>query len=191
MTSTQPRALPHSGRDGNKIVGIACDRKNIFTLSPRKLQDAAVEACFSYMIAYLSLFSAAFIAATLLPAQSELALAGLLTLGEQPAWALVVVATAGNVLGSGTNWLIGRYFMRFKDRRWFPATGERLDKAQAWYRKYGRWSLLLSWAPVIGDPLTLIAGVLREPFASFCCIVLIAKLGRYLVVAGIALQWAA
>ena len=143
------------------------------------------------MTTYLTLFSAAFIAATLLPAQSELALAGLLALGEQPAWALIAAATAGNVLGSAANWLIGRYFTRFLDRRWFTAKKERLDKAQAWYRKYGRWSLLLSWAPFIGDPLTLIAGVLREPFASFCCIVLIAKLGRYLAVAGIALHWAA
>jgi len=143
------------------------------------------------MMEYLSLFSAAFLAATLLPAQSELLLAGVLALGEQPAWALIAVATAGNVLGSATNWLIGRYLMHFKDRRWFPAKQATLDKAEAWYRAYGRWSLLLSWAPVIGDPLTLIAGVLREPFVSFCCIVLVAKLGRYLVVAGIALQWAA
>jgi len=142
------------------------------------------------MMEYLSLFSAAFLAATLLPAQSELLLAGLLMLGEQPAWALIAVATAGNVLGSAVNWLLGRYCMHFKDRRWFPAKQATLDKGEAWYRKYGRWSLLLSWAPVIGDPLTLIAGVLREPFASFCCIVLAAKLGRYLVVAGIALQWA-
>ena len=141
------------------------------------------------MMEYLSLFTAAFIAATLLPAQSELALAGLLVLGEQPAWALIAAATAGNVLGSGTNWLIGRYCMRFQDKRWFPVSKASLDKAAAWYRKYGRWSLLLSWAPVIGDPLTVIAGVLREPFASFCCIVLVAKLGRYLVVAAIALQW--
>ena len=143
------------------------------------------------MIEYLSLFFSAFIAATLLPAQSELVLAGLLTLGKQPVWALLAVATAGNVLGACVNWLLGRYFLYFKDRRWFPAKEESLAKAEAWYRKYGRWSLLLSWAPFIGDPLTVIAGILREPFASFCLIVLIAKLGRYLVVAGIALQWAA
>jgi membrane protein YqaA with SNARE-associated domain len=143
------------------------------------------------MMAYLSLFSAAFIAATLLPAQSELALAGLLVTGEQPAWALIATATAGNVLGSCANWLLGRYCLRFQDKRWFPVKGASLDKAATWYRKYGRWSLLLSWAPVIGDPLTVVAGVLREPFASFCCLVLAAKLGRYLVVAGIALQWTA
>jgi len=142
------------------------------------------------MMEYFSLFSAAFLAATLLPAQSELLLAGLLVMGDQPAWALIAVATAGNTLGSATNWLLGRYLMHFKDRRWFPAKQTTLDKAEAWYRKYGRWSLLLSWAPVIGDPLTVMAGVLREPFASFCCIVLVAKLGRYLLVASVALQWA-
>ena len=143
------------------------------------------------MVEYLSLFCVAFIAATLLPAQSELMLVGLLALGEQPAWTLIAVATAGNVLGAGVNWLLGRYCIYFKDRPWFPAQEESLAKAEAWYRKYGRWSLLLSWAPFIGDPLTVIAGVLREPFVSFCCIVLAAKLGRYLVVAGAALHWAA
>jgi membrane protein YqaA with SNARE-associated domain len=81
--------------------------------------------------------------------------------------------------------------MRFQDKRWFPASRASMDKAAAWYRKYGRWSLLLSWAPFIGDPLTVVAGALREPFASFCLIVLVAKLGRYLVVAGVALQWTA
>ena len=140
---------------------------------------------------YLSLFFTAFLAATLLPAQSELLLAGLLTLGEQSVWVLIAVATAGNVLGSCVNWLLGRYLMHFKDRRWFPVKVKSLDKAESWYRKYGRWSLLLSWAPFIGDPLTVIAGVMREPFVSFCLIVLAAKLGRYLVVACIILQWAA
>ena len=139
------------------------------------------------MLEYLSLFFAAFIAATLLPAQSELVLVGLLTLGEHPTWALISVATAGNVLGSSMNWLLGRYFMCYKDRPWFPVKGESLVKAEAWYGIYGRWSLLLSWVPFIGDPLTVIAGVLREPFASFCFIVFVAKLGRYLVVAGIVL----
>jgi len=143
------------------------------------------------MIEYLSLFSVAFIAASFLPAHSELVLVGFLVLGKQPAWALIAVATAGNVLGAGPNWLIGRYCMSFKDRHWFPVKQEKLARAEAWYRKYGRWSLLLSWVPVIGTPFTLIAGALREPFASFCLIVLIAKLSRYLVVAGIALQWAA
>jgi len=135
---------------------------------------------------YSGLFLAAFLAATLLPAQSELLLAGLLTAGNQPAWALIVVAGAGNILGSAVNWLLGRYLFRFNERPWFPVKGETLNKAAAWYHRYGRWSLLLSWAPLIGDPLTLVAGLMREPFWSFLAIVALAKTARYMLVAGLA-----
>ena len=136
---------------------------------------------------YLGLFLSAFIAATLLPAQSEAVLAGLLALGEQPIWALVAVATVGNVLGSVVNWLLGRYIEHFRDRRWFPVRESQLERFRRMYHRGGRWSLLLSWTPVIGDPLTVIAGVLREPLWSFVLIVSVAKLGRYLVVAGVTL----
>ena len=145
-------------------------------------------ACF---LAYFGLFSSALIAATLLPAQSELVLAGLLMAGKQSPTALILVATVGNVLGSAINWWLGRYLEHFKDRRWFPFKPPVLDRAAGWYHRYGRWSLLLSWAPIIGDPLTLVAGVLREPFRSFIVIVTLAKLGRYLVLAAATLQWVA
>lgn len=141
------------------------------------------------LTAYFGLFSAALIAATLLPAQSELVLAGLLVAAKQPAGALIAVATFGNVLGSAINWGMGRYLMHFQDRRWFPVKPEALRKAAGWYHRYGCWSLLLSWAPFIGDPLTLVAGVMREPFPSFLAIVTLAKLGRYLVLAAVTLNW--
>ncbi|MDD3516804.1 MAG: DedA family protein [Chromatiales bacterium] len=119
--------------------------------------------------------------------QSEAVLAALLVLGEHPAWALLAVATAGNVLGSVVNWLLGRYIEHWRDRPWFPVGEHRLASAQRAYHRHGRWSLLLSWAPFIGDPLTVIAGVMREPLWSFFLIVLAAKLGRYLVLAGVTL----
>lgn len=139
------------------------------------------------MTAYLGLFLSALVAATMLPMQSEVVLAGLLALGDQPVWALIAVATAGNVLGSVVNWVLGRYVEHFRDRRWFPLRASQFDRFQRMYHRWGRWSLLLSWAPFIGDPLTVIAGVLREPLWSFVLIVLVAKLGRYLVVAGLTL----
>ena len=139
--------------------------------------------------ACLGLFFAAFIAATVLPAQSELVLAGLIVVGKQPAWLLIAIATAGNSFGSSANWLIGWYLYRFRDHRWFPIKASSLNRAIKWYQKYGRWSLLCSWMPVIGDPLTLVAGALREPFWSFFIIVFAAKLARYILVAGFTLQW--
>jgi len=136
---------------------------------------------------YIGLFVSAFGAATLLPLQSEAVLTGLLILGKHPVWALIAVAAAGNTLGAVVNWVLGRYIERWRRKRWFPVNEDGLARAQRGYRRYGRWSLLLSWMPVIGDPLTVVAGVMREPLPSFVLIVAIAKLGRYLVVAGITL----
>ena len=135
----------------------------------------------------LGLFVAALGAASLLPMQSEPVLVGLLLLGETPAWLLVLVASIGNTLGSLINWLLGRQVDRFRDRRWFPVPQAALDRATGWYRRWGRWSLLMSWAPFIGDPLTLVAGVLREPLGTFLLLVAIAKTARYLVLAWVTL----
>jgi membrane protein YqaA with SNARE-associated domain len=99
----------------------------------------------------------------------------------------VAVASVGNVLGAVVNWGLGRGIERFAGRRWFPVTPDRLDRAAGWYGRFGRWSLLLSWAPIIGDPLTVAAGVLREPLASFLALVAIAKTGRYIAVAALAM----
>lgn len=128
------------------------------------------------------LFAAAFTAATVLPAQSEAALVGLQAAGY-PVVLLVGVASLGNTLGAVVNWALGRGAERFRDRRWFPVPPSALDRASGWYRKWGRWSLLLSWAPVGGDALTVAAGVLREPFWSFLALVAIAKTGRYAMLA--------
>ena len=138
---------------------------------------------------YASLFAVAFLAATILPAQSELGLVGLILSEDYALPVLIGVASTGNTLGAVVNWFIGRYVNQLQDRKWFPATPKQLEKATEWYGKYGRWSLLLSWMPIIGDPLTLAAGVLREPFLSFLVLVGVAKLTRYIVVAAITLNW--
>lgn len=141
------------------------------------------------MLGLGALFLSAFGAATLLPLQSEAVLVGLL-LRQPEAWlTLLLVATAGNVLGSLVNWLLGRAIDRLRGRRWFPFSEAQLQRAQRHYQRWGCWSLLLSWMPIIGDPLTLIAGILREPFWRFMLLVTLAKSGRYLVVAMITLGW--
>lgn len=137
----------------------------------------------STMTGYFGLFLAAFLAATILPAQSELGLAALYTSGGFSLVGLVLVASVGNTLGAVVNWFIGRGIERFKNRRWFPANEKQLEKANVWYAKFGRWSLLLSWMPIIGDPITLIAGVLREPLWRFLLIVGFAKTARYTILA--------
>lgn len=135
------------------------------------------------LAAFGGLFLTAFAAATILPLQSEALLVGFLLAGTHSPAALVLAATIGNVLGSVVNWLLGRGIDRFRDRKWFPIKPAALDRAAARYHRYGRWSLLLSWAPFIGDPLTVTAGVLREPLWSFIAVVTVAKAGRYLAVA--------
>lgn len=139
--------------------------------------------------AYPALFLSAFGAATLLPLQSEAVLVALLLAGQHPLWALLLVATLGNVLGSWVNWLLGRSIEHYRERRWFPVSPARLQQAQSWYARYGRWSLLLSWMPVIGDPLTLVAGVMRERLWVFLAIVTLAKASRYAVLAALTLAW--
>lgn len=135
----------------------------------------------------IGLFTAAFLAATLLPAQSEALLYILIKHNTVPVAVLFIAATTGNVLGSVLNWVLGRGMNRWKGKKWFPVGERSMAKAERWYRRWGKWSLLASWVPVIGDPLTLAAGAMREPLVSFVVLVTIAKAGRYAVVCAIAL----
>ncbi|OOS20947.1 YqaA family protein [Moraxella pluranimalium] len=128
-------------------------------------------------MAYLNLFLSAFLAATLLPAQSEAML--LYLLGSHPAWALIGVASVGNILGSCVNFWLGLHIHRFSQHRYFPFKPEQITNAERHYHRYGVYSLLLSWLPIIGDPLTLIAGMMRERFWRFLLLVSIAKTTRY------------
>ena len=136
---------------------------------------------------YISLFLSAFFAATIFPAQSELVLLYLLQDRSNSVVLLLLAATVGNVLGAVVNYGLGYYVHRFKDRRWFPASPQQLEKAQRAYARWGRYSLLASWVPFIGDPITVVAGVLRDRLTVFLALVTVAKAGRYLVLAALTL----
>lgn len=134
---------------------------------------------------YLLLFGSAFLAATILPFYSEVLLFALLRQGGDP-FILVVVATVGNTLGAVVNWLLGRYLLRFKNRKWFYFNDSQIDKAQRWYQRYGVWSLLMAWLPIGGDALTLIAGIMRVRLVAFLILVGAGKAIRYLTVVYVA-----
>ena len=129
---------------------------------------------------YLTMFSSAFLAATVVPFASEITLVAALAAGGAVHW-LLAVATLGNTLGALVNWALGRLMERFRDRRWFPVDAKQLERAQAWFRRYGVWSLLLAWAPLIGEPLTVIAGAMRVHVVPFLVLVAAGKAGRYAV----------
>ena len=131
-------------------------------------------------MAYLVLFFAAFGAATLLPLQSEAVLVALLLQAQHASFLLILVASLGNILGSCVNWYLGLKIEQFKNKKWFPISEVKMLKAEKIYQKYGFWSLLLSWTPVIGDPITLIAGLMKEKFWRFLLMVSIAKTARYI-----------
>ncbi len=131
---------------------------------------------------YLSLFVISFLAATILPFSSELTLAGLIVTSNYDNLLLLIVASFGNVLGSVVNWALGFYSRNLSSKKWFPFKETQIEKSSKWFRKYGKWSLLFAWFPVLGDPLTLIAGLLRVKFLDFIILVAIGKVSRYLVV---------
>tara|TARA_B110000027_G_scaffold109942_1_gene117613 strand:+ start:63 stop:479 length:417 start_codon:yes stop_codon:yes gene_type:complete len=131
---------------------------------------------------YLSLFVISFLAATILPFSSELTLAGLIATSSYDNLLLLIIASLGNVLGSVVNWILGFYSRNLSKKKWFPFKDEQIEKSSKWFNKFGRWSLLFVWVPIIGDPLTLAAGLLRVKFIEFLILVTIGKVSRYLVI---------
>ena len=142
------------------------------------------------MTEYLLMFFVAFISATLPPPSRKRCLRRSWPKASHSPWLLVATAAAGNTLGAAVNWLLGLFAQRLRNKRWFPVKESALlARRQAWYHKYGRWSLLMSWLPLVGDALTVAAGVLREPFRSFLPITFsTGKLLRYVVLVGMYLM---
>ena len=135
-----------------------------------------------FKVIYLSLFFISFLAATILPFSSELSLAGLIATSNYDNVLLLIVASFGNVLGSVVNWVLGFYSRNLTIKKWFPFKETQIERSSKWFNKFGRWSLLFAWVPILGDPLTLVAGLLRVRFLDFIILVAIGKISRYLLV---------
>ena len=132
------------------------------------------------LISYFQLLIISFLAATILPLSSELVLSTMLLTDSFDKYLLLVVASFGNIFGSSVNWYLGKKILIFKDKKWFTVNEKQIAKSEMYFKKYGIWSLLLAWVPIIGDPLTVIAGVLRVNFFTFLLLVSISKTSRYI-----------
>lgn len=136
---------------------------------------------------YFYLFCSALIAATILPLSSEALLSRLLYQHYSPLL-LWLTATLGNTLGSCINWYLGKWCLHLQSKKWFPINTEQLARAQVRFQKYGLVSLLFAWVPIIGDPLTVLAGAMRVTFWKFLLLVSIGKGLRYAALIWVALQ---
>jgi len=131
---------------------------------------------------YLALFIITFLAATILPFSSEFTLGGLISTNNYNNLLLIIFASLGNVLGSTLNWVLGFYFRNLSTKKWFPFQDNQINKASSWFKRFGQWSLLFAWVPFVGDPLTLVAGLLRVNFLNFIIFVSIGKVSRYIFI---------
>lgn len=129
---------------------------------------------------YFNLLLISFLSATVLPLSSEILLSLMLLSKNYQALLLFIFVSVGNISGSIFNWYIGSKFLIFKDKKWFPLSSLQLEKSQKYFNKYGSWSILLAWLPIIGDPITILAGALKIKFFKFLVLVSISKLTRYL-----------
>jgi len=124
------------------------------------------------------LFILSFLAATFLPVVSEAALAGLILAGADP-YASVAVATLGNTLGAMATWGMGRWGSEAFLTRMLGLSAVQRERAVRIFARYGSWSLLLAWTPILGDPLCAVAGLFGLPMSRFIPPVLLGKLARY------------
>ena len=132
-------------------------------------------------LSLFSLFISSFLSATLLPGNSEVVLVAMLLSGVSQPWLLVVIATMGNSAGGVTNVILGRLFPLRETSRW-------REKATGWLKRYGAATLLLSWMPVIGDLLCLLAGWMRISWGPVLFFLCLGKAIRYIVIAAATLQ---
>ena len=132
-------------------------------------------------LGHVGLFISAFLAATILPLSSEIVLSALLLNGLSPT-SLVIIATTGNVLGSLTNYALGYWASLVVVKKWLRMSEDDFVRAEQHFVKYGMFSLCFAWVPIIGDPLTVMAGVLRVRLKWFLILVTAGKFLRYVVI---------
>ena len=132
-----------------------------------------------------ALLIVSFLAATVLPVASEWLLVALVVQAVDPGTA-VGIATLGNTLGAVTTWALGIWGGPYILQRWLGIDANDRRRAERWYARWGSWSLLMAWAPVVGDPLCFVGGVMKVPLARFTLLVAAGKAARYA-----ALAWAA
>ena len=134
------------------------------------------------LFSYFQLLIISFLAATILPFSSEVVMTTMYLSNSFETYLLLIFGSIGNILGSITNWYLGKKITIFQDRKWFPVSPNQLSRSQIYFQKYGIWSLLLAWVPIIGDPLTLLSGVLKVRFGIFFLLVSISKISRYVFI---------
>lgn len=138
--------------------------------------------------ALAGLFANAFLAATILPVASEPLALALLAAGRDP-WMVWAVASLGNTSGAVVGWWLGRFAARYREHPRFPVGPRELARAEAWFARFGRPALLLSWVPLVGDALTVVAGILRTPLLPFLVLVGLGKAARYAAILLPAAGW--
>ena len=132
----------------------------------------------------LSLFLLSLCASTLIPLGSEWLLVTLLLGGQDPL-ITVAIASLGNSLGAVTSYLIGLCGSRWLIENLLRINPQQQQRAKNWFERYGSWALLFSWLPIVGDPLCLVAGILRHRFGKFILLVGVGKTARYSLVAAL------
>ncbi|HEX5773889.1 MAG TPA: YqaA family protein [Geomobilimonas sp.] len=167
--------------------GLLSSAKPFDNLLPFRYLDTMHDLLASY--GYPGLFLISFLAATLIPLGSEWLVVAMLLDRHDP-FLTVAVATTGNCLGACTTYLIGRYGGPWLTEKLLRIDTATREKAERFYDRYGSWSLLVSWLPIIGDPLCLVGGILQVRFRRFTLLVLTGKLARYTVVAWLTLKGA-
>ncbi|MDR2944882.1 MAG: DedA family protein [Methanosarcinales archaeon] len=129
---------------------------------------------------YLSLFTSAFLAASIIPILPET----LIVMMSQTHnfWGIVLVASLGSFLGSVTTYCLGYWGIHKISKKFEIISQEKYDKGLKRFKKYGAWALLFTSVPIIGDVFVFIAGALRYPFRTFTLLVIIGKLARFVLV---------